>query len=301
MNAPEITVQGGRLFGALPAGLRGSVGAALLLSAAVHAGAIAWGLSGAAERTMAIDAGAATVIEVSLVEGPADGAAGAGGAPPSRPVPIATADAQAARTAPLPEAPAVETRAERAVSADRLPPPTVASAASASTLPPAPEAAPVPPPKPSPPADAAVERPGTAGPATPVQDAPQFAALPTAGPFGRPAMDKAWSDATSVAASGGAPGATGGGTEGAAPHADNPAPDYPLAARQRGQEGRVVLSVEVLPSGDAGAVTVERSSGVASLDDAAVEAVRRWRFRPAQRNGTTIRATVQVPIRFALK
>jgi len=48
-------------------------------------------------------------------------------------------------------------------------------------------------------------------------------------------------------------------------------------------------------------VTVEESSGVASLDDAAAAAVRRWRFRPARRNGTPVRATVQVPVRFALK
>jgi protein TonB len=97
------------------------------------------------------------------------------------------------------------------------------------------------------------------------------------------------------------PGGIPGETTGAAPRADNPAPSYPDAARRRGQEGRVVLRVEVLPDGAAGAVRIERSSGVGSLDKAAFETVQHWRFRPAQKDGRPITATVQVPVRFALK
>jgi protein TonB len=92
-----------------------------------------------------------------------------------------------------------------------------------------------------------------------------------------------------------------GGNRGAAPRADNPAPSYPASARRRGQEGRVILRVVVLPDGDAGEVVLEKSSGVESLDQAALETVRRWRFSPARRNGRPVSATVQVPIRFALK
>jgi len=290
-----MKVMGERLFLSLPTGLRDSVGAAVLLSAAVHVGAIAWGVSGMAERTMAVDAGAATVIEVALVEGPADGAAGGRGTAPSRPESV-----PAPRTAPAAEAPATEEAADRVVSADRVPQTPIASAAAlAPVLPPAPDAAPVPPPKPSPPVERTAETPEPPHPTKPVKEATQLAALPGADHVARPTVEDA--PAADAASSGGAPGASGGGTEGAAPQADNPAPAYPFAARKRGQEGRVVLSVEVLPTGDAGAISIERSSGVASLDRAAAEAVRRWRFRPARHGGSPVRATVHVPIRFALK
>jgi periplasmic protein TonB len=276
-----MKVPGERLLHPLPAGLRDSVGAAVLLSTVVHVGAIAWGVSGTAERTMVVDSGAATVIEVALVEGPADGAAGDNAATPSRPEAVPTPAAE-----PAPKAPPTEDAADRAVSADRVPQPATASDVTlTSALPPDPHAAPVPPPKPSPPLDAAAETPGTARPMTLLSDAPQLAALPSAG---QPTVDST-------------PGTAGRGTEGAAPQADNPAPAYPFAARRRGQEGRVVLSVEVLPSGDAGAISVARSSGVASLDRAATDAVRRWRFRPARRDGRPVRATVRVPVRFALE
>jgi protein TonB len=63
----------------------------------------------------------------------------------------------------------------------------------------------------------------------------------------------------------------------------------------------VLLRVEVLPSGAAGTVDIAESSGVASLDRAAVDAVKRWRFHPARHGDMPVRATVEVPVRFALK
>lgn len=89
--------------------------------------------------------------------------------------------------------------------------------------------------------------------------------------------------------------------EGAAPSADNPAPSYPPIARLRGQYGRVVLRVEVSPSGDAETVRVAESSGYDVLDRAAADAVKQWRFIPARRNGSAVAAMVHVPVRFALQ
>ena len=63
----------------------------------------------------------------------------------------------------------------------------------------------------------------------------------------------------------------------------------------------MVLRVEVLPDGIAGAVAVDRSSGYASLDEAAVAAVRKWRFRSALSNGAPVVANVRAPIRFSLR
>jgi protein TonB len=79
-----------------------------------------------------------------------------------------------------------------------------------------------------------------------------------------------------------------------------PRPSYPRLARQRGWEGVVLLSVEVNELGCPNSVTVRRSSGHAALDEAAVEAARRWHFRPAIKDGRIMTATVEVPIRFSL-
>ncbi|HLU40385.1 MAG TPA: TonB family protein [Planctomycetota bacterium] len=59
----------------------------------------------------------------------------------------------------------------------------------------------------------------------------------------------------------------------------NPPPAYPWLARRRGWEGTVVVQVRVDADGAVGAAAVVRSSGRAALDEAALAAVRTWRFR----------------------
>ena len=81
---------------------------------------------------------------------------------------------------------------------------------------------------------------------------------------------------------------------------DNRPPVYPSAARQRGYEGNVLLAAEVRSDGHIGSVRVKRSSGYASLDNSAVEAVKAWRFEPARRMGSPVDAWVEIPIRFKL-
>jgi protein TonB len=77
-----------------------------------------------------------------------------------------------------------------------------------------------------------------------------------------------------------------------------PAPGYPPDAFRRGESGTVLLRVHVGPDGIPYAVDLVRSSHSRSLDRAASDAVKRWRFRPAQRNGQPVAADVQVPITF---
>ena len=80
----------------------------------------------------------------------------------------------------------------------------------------------------------------------------------------------------------------------------NAQPRYPYAARRRGEEGRVVLRVQVTAAGDAADVMVLRTSGFPRLDQAARAAVRNWRFLPASRNGKAVPGIVDVPVTFNL-
>src|SRR5262249_13727678 len=67
-----------------------------------------------------------------------------------------------------------------------------------------------------------------------------------------------------------------------------PEPIYPLAARRRGQQGTVLLSVTVTAQGRAAFVRIKQTSGVPSLDEAAVSAVKSWEFEPARVNQSPI-------------
>ena len=96
-------------------------------------------------------------------------------------------------------------------------------------------------------------------------------------------------------------GGGGGGTYTAPSYLNNPPPAYPLEARKSRHEGMVLLMVTVNEQGRAADVEVLRSSGDREMDRAAVEAVTRWTFHPAQAGGRTVAARVSVPIRFRLK
>ena len=81
----------------------------------------------------------------------------------------------------------------------------------------------------------------------------------------------------------------------------NPEPEYPSLSRRQREQGLVKLRVHVTEEGRAGEVTLHMSSGYERLDRAALDAVRRWRFRPAQRAGTPVSGWVVVPVRFELQ
>lgn len=80
----------------------------------------------------------------------------------------------------------------------------------------------------------------------------------------------------------------------------NAAPRYPYLARRQGQEGRVIVRVQVSAAGNAATVSVRRSSGYRLLDEAAVKAVKSWRFAPANRGGISVAGSVDVPVSFKL-
>lgn len=80
----------------------------------------------------------------------------------------------------------------------------------------------------------------------------------------------------------------------------NPAPVYPYEARERGWQGTVILEVEVLPSGQCGRLQVLTSSGYAVLDGAALQAIRRWQFKPASPGAMPVSVWVEIPVTFRL-
>jgi len=83
----------------------------------------------------------------------------------------------------------------------------------------------------------------------------------------------------------------------------NPMPIYPAKFRKTGIQGVVVLDVEVLANGNVGDVRVMKSllSGDNGLDEAAVEMVRTWMFKPAMLNNKPVAARVNIPVPFTLK
>lgn len=101
-------------------------------------------------------------------------------------------------------------------------------------------------------------------------------------------------DATTLYASGGAQ------AEAKPNYLKNAPPRYPEAARRAGQEGLVLLWVEVTSEGRPDSVTVRQSSGYPVLDEAALRAVKKWKFYPAKIGTLPVASRVEVPIRFQL-
>jgi protein TonB len=76
-------------------------------------------------------------------------------------------------------------------------------------------------------------------------------------------------------------------------------PEYTDEARRAKIQGTVVLHIEVDTRGQAQNITVRQSLGL-GLDERAIEAVRRWRFRPGYRNGKPWAASALVQVNFRL-
>jgi protein TonB len=68
----------------------------------------------------------------------------------------------------------------------------------------------------------------------------------------------------------------------------NRPPVYPAEAEMRGDHGAVLLVIHVAENGTAASVSISRSSGVKSLDEAAKAAIMKWHFHPAMHEGRTV-------------
>jgi periplasmic protein TonB len=162
-------------------------------------------------------------------------------------------------------------------------------------------------PPPPPPAESASEpepqKPAVSAPRplidiTPPQAAPIPVAVdPKPAP---PAAEPVKPSVASSAPSSGAPSVIQGGDLGARMVSGKP-PRYPVESRRKKEQGTVVLSLILGLNGAVEHITVSRSSGFERLDDAALSAVRRWRWEPVLRGGLPVKVRGVVEIPFVLQ
>ena len=76
-------------------------------------------------------------------------------------------------------------------------------------------------------------------------------------------------------------------------------PSYSEEARKSKISGTVILSIEIDSTGHPRNIRVRRPLGL-GLEERAAEAVSRWRFRPAYRNGKPVPCTAEVEVNFRL-
>jgi TonB family protein len=77
-------------------------------------------------------------------------------------------------------------------------------------------------------------------------------------------------------------------------------PSYPPIAQQKKIEGTVIIGVLISERGDVAEAKVLRSGGGYGLNEAALAAVRKWRFRPAVKEGKRVKVWMTYPIVFKL-
>jgi protein TonB len=77
-------------------------------------------------------------------------------------------------------------------------------------------------------------------------------------------------------------------------------PEYPYRARRRGVEGSVELRFTVTRDGRVTAIDVVRAQPQHLFEESAKQAVTRWRFEPAMRDGKPVDVRVQVQLDFKL-
>jgi protein TonB len=78
-------------------------------------------------------------------------------------------------------------------------------------------------------------------------------------------------------------------------------PNYPPAAHAKRIEGTVILSVLISETGVVSDVKVLRGAGGTSgLNEAAVTAMKKWKFSPAVKDGKRVKVWVTYPVVFKL-
>ena len=82
---------------------------------------------------------------------------------------------------------------------------------------------------------------------------------------------------------------------------NNKAPVYPMLSRKRKEQGTVWLLLLVSKDGVVTELKLKKTSGFARLDQAALQAVKKWKFQPARKQGQPIDYWYELPLKFSLQ
>lgn len=77
-------------------------------------------------------------------------------------------------------------------------------------------------------------------------------------------------------------------------------PEYPIKAQRRKAEGYVDLHFTATVTGDVKDVVVAKAEPAQLFDEAAIKAIKRWKFKPAEINGQPVEQRLSLRIRFDL-
>ncbi len=78
-------------------------------------------------------------------------------------------------------------------------------------------------------------------------------------------------------------------------------PLYPSALLKKGIGGKVLITAVVSTAGQVIKANIKTSSGHSELDNAAMQAVLKWKFKPGKKNGKDVQATCVIPYTFEVK
>lgn len=79
-----------------------------------------------------------------------------------------------------------------------------------------------------------------------------------------------------------------------------PPPEYPSQMAKDGVSGMVAVRVDIDETGSVTACSVSKSSN-AEFDQPAMNAVKSWKFKPAQKGGNPVKVSLVIPIKFDLE
>jgi periplasmic protein TonB len=80
-----------------------------------------------------------------------------------------------------------------------------------------------------------------------------------------------------------------------------PVLQYPQASSERQESGTVLLKVLIGEDGKPRAIKVSKSSGYVRLDEAAINAIQKTRFKPPTSDGQPVSGYAQIPLTFELE
>lgn len=77
------------------------------------------------------------------------------------------------------------------------------------------------------------------------------------------------------------------------------APDYPRELRDHGVSGVVMVKCTVDEQGNVAETSISKSSNE-NFDKYAVEALKKWKFKPARQDGNPVAMQVTIPVKFTV-